>query len=280
MKRIKVENLQEWLKGQPFNFIRFLDSEKKVLVPRNSKIRDLKKTIELFFLKMNSELCADGIYYLAYRDTVQGEDKFIQVVKGEEPVLQPKVEVVKNVQLNDDDMKETVSLREYYDLKLELTQANIRLKELETIINEMDNEGLDDDDDNDGNIINKIIEVGTPLLDKYFELQQEKNVLLSERIQIRKNQLAINKPVQQPVQRPVQQNTVTPSPTIQPVVSPGNTFSVEPGQEQNEQQQYIAYISQCTTEQLQQIIDEAYEEGGQETGDQVFEFIKSIRIDL
>lgn len=175
---IKVDELNDFLKSEPFNFIRLLDSKKGIVIPFNLKSGEVKAQGEKMTRALRSKLYEDGVYYLCFRSTIGGSEQKFPIIKGEPPpgsVISENGKAEKMTTEKDDFLT--------YDKALELNTRIIQLEvendRLQERVNEFESELSEDAPAQGSELITVVKEICLPLLDKFFTLY-EKNLQLKE----------------------------------------------------------------------------------------------------
>lgn len=181
MNSLKLTEVVPFTQSSKLSFIRFKDETGELINSWNTQKGKTLPIAEDFVGKVTASIYPDGVYYMEIKDTINGKCKEVPILKG-------KVEL-KDVAPRSQSEKikapeklpvllaesETVSYREYMEVKLALMQAQMEVESLNELIDELQEEAeLAENENQTSEITTFFKEVGMPLLDKYFDLEERK----------------------------------------------------------------------------------------------------------
>jgi len=297
MKPILVKDVKPFLDSTAIAYVRFSDNTNETVVPYNSKRSDTKPIVSQFLDRLKTSLYPDGVYYMFLKDTMNGKERVIPVIKGampkeiparpEKEAPQPK-EVVPvllaekpKVTVNEQANEGMVSYKDFMDLKVEVVALQFENQRLQEIIEEY--ESMDEEGEEQPNQFKDIIEnMLIPLSDKYFEIKKQELELLSAKPQT--NAVAVKKPLNVSlVKKHINANYVTPQQPVRPSQAGGASFVPDGNPEQAspeilpDEQQVINEIMSYDEAQVIEFYNAASEAG---EGDAAYSLLMSLRPDL
>jgi len=173
---MKVDEVREFLKSEPFQFIRLLDSDRCPLVPQN--LIPEKIDIDRILKALKSNLNPDGLYYLGHRNTKTGKERFFTIVKGKE-LMTPN-----------NHLKENESMTTIIDLNKEIERLkaeNTMLQEKLMLAEEEEEEEIFPLQENNKDVFTTLIsELAPKLIDKYFDLKEREIEAINKKTQSEK----------------------------------------------------------------------------------------------
>lgn len=196
MKPIQLNNVEKFAKDAAVSYIRFSDDVNETVCPYNLKKGDIKGNVTGFVDRLKTSLYPDGVYYMFLKDTLNGKERIVPVVKGEMPKevppapvkgqapakeISPVLLAERKTTKTDSEMSEeaTISYKEYMDLKIDYVTLQYENQRLQELIEEYENMEEDESVSPVSGFKDIIENLVLPLADKYFEIKTNELELLS-----------------------------------------------------------------------------------------------------
>lgn len=173
MHPIHLNSLKQFLMSEGFNFICCIDSKGDRIANYNVAKDKINEKATEIVKALNSKVFSDGIYYIEYKSTANGNKKKFPIQKGDSIVESDTITINKQEAFAESAM----NIDEIIQLKTDLVRLEIENENLKQKVEDLEFISEDDNDDNDesgSNNISTILTIASPIIEKYFSLEEKK----------------------------------------------------------------------------------------------------------
>jgi len=197
-----IEDLNKKINCGIFNCVGLSINDRQIIA-RNVKKTDFDKNINEIIQYLSSPYTEEGLYTIFHSVQYRNKPEITQFLKGKEKKLmneqnKPLIYSVDSA-IEKDVRYYTYIIEDLKNKIADLEDENeILIEQIETLKNEKTNLSEVPPESEFKSILSEVLSAGLPLLDKYFELQKEKNIILSnqQRPKLKPNKSVIEQKIE------------------------------------------------------------------------------------